>query len=162
MGIFHSYHSKRPASAEREAKKSNVTQYNYKHFRFCTESLEKGNRSVLAAFCHSSDHTRKLLGVIDTSLMDYRNWHTFWFSFEKKKQFQLTGRKHKGKHTAQVLGAATLSLTNSDFGRLTGTWWPHEICMKQSRSWLPSKRQESWTRPLLDRIDAAHWFYVKF
>lgn len=30
------------------------------------------------------------------------------------------------------------------------------ICTKQSRSWLPSKRQESWARPLLECTDAAH------
>lgn len=96
-------------------------QYNYKYVRFCTSSVEKGNGSLLAAFCHSYRHTRKLLGVIDTSLTDYRNQHSFWFSFEKKRQFQLTAKKLKGKHTAQVLAATTLSLTNSDFGRLTGT-----------------------------------------
>jgi len=102
-------------------KKSNTTHYNYKHVRFSTRSLEKGSGSVLAAFCHSYHHTGKLLGVIDTSLTDYRNQHTFWFSFKKKRLFQLTAKKPEGKHTAQVLGAAPLFLTNSDSGRLSVT-----------------------------------------
>lgn len=82
------------------------------------EVTEKWNGSVLAAFCHCYHHESKLLGVIDTSLRDYRNQHTFCFSFDKKRQFQLTAKKLEGVHTTQVLRAATLSLT-SNFGRLT-------------------------------------------
>lgn len=60
-----------------------------------------------------------MLGANNTSLTDYRNGHTCWFFFEKKRQFQLTAVKLKGKHIVQILGAATLFLTNRDFGSLT-------------------------------------------
>lgn len=111
-----------------------MTQYNYKHVTFYTRSLEKANGSVLEAFLPHLSRHKQTLGVTDTLLMDYRNQHSVWFSFEKKSQFQITAQKLEGKQPAYVLGAAPLSLTNRDFGRLTGTWWPHEIYTKQSRS----------------------------
>lgn len=54
-----------------------MTQYNYKHVRFYTRSLEKAKGSVLGAFLpHLSPHKR-MLGVANTLLMDYRNQHSF-------------------------------------------------------------------------------------
>lgn len=83
--------------------------------------LKKGNGSVLAACCNSYLHTSKRLGFNSTFLTHYRNGHTCWFSFEKKRQLQLTAKKFKDKYTAQIWGATTLSLTDSDFGSLTAT-----------------------------------------
>lgn len=100
-----------------------MTQYNYKHIRFYTRSLEKAKGSVLEVFLpHLSPH-KQTLGATNALLMDYRNQHSFWFCFEKKKknQFQITAQKLEGKQPAYVSAAAPLSLTNNNFGRLTET-----------------------------------------
>lgn len=164
LWIFCSCHSKRTAAAHIKAKKSNVTLYDYRHFTFCMSLLKKGNGSILAACCNSYLHTSKRLGFNSTSLTDYRNGRTCWFSFEKKRQLQLTAKKFKDKYTAQIWGAATLSLTDSDFGSSTATWWPHEICIKQRRSWLPSQRAGNLGKmppPPLVCINTACWYWVK-
>lgn len=120
---------------------------------FCTRSFEKGNGLSLKYFCLITIQVNYFL--LSTARSQITETNTlFWFSFEKR-QFHLTTKKPEDKHTAQVLETATLSLTNSDFGELTGTQW------HQSRLWLPSEREESCTKLVLNRINARCWYSVK-
>lgn len=94
-----------------------MTQYNYKHIRFYTRSLEKAKGSVLVAFSpHLSPHKKTLMLPTPCSWITEISTAS---GLEEKSQFQITAQKLEGKQPAYV--SAALPLTNSNFGKLTGT-----------------------------------------